>query len=294
MYEKGEVAVIDTTGSFSPVRFRDVLVFRLEARSQRDSYQHFGDVYEQNQSKMGQTRDKQVEQATSMLDRVKVMRVFDFAGVIEAVGEVREMKERSSLDTKKSTGATIRERHEVCDSEEELDQDEFLPKTPGSDVGNTSVGTIGMIIVDTIANVVSSAMNKGQIHGQALLSSFMHSFQSFTIQHHICTIVINSVVGTSLSSNRQYQRQPEENVSIFSSTMGKPALGKNFAYLIDTSILMSVVPKTSQDATVAFTDGPDAPFTKALVLEVLKDRCGSREGRWAAFQIATGVKLVPC
>ena len=284
----GEVAVIDTTGSFSPLRLRDVLAFRLEARSQRENYQQDGYTYEQNQVRNSQNKDLQVEQATSMLDRVKVMRVFDFAGFVEAIGEVRETREKSSLETGTFKGVNTRDRHEVCDSEDESDQGDSLQKD------HRTVGTIGMIIVDTVANVVSSAMTKNQSHGQALVTSFMHSLQHLTARHQICSILINTVVGVNSSRDQKYQRRPEEHVSIFSSTVGKPALGKNFACLIDTSILISFVPQTSEDATIAFENNPDAPFTKACVLEVLKDRCGTREGRWAAFQIATGVKLVGC
>jgi len=286
--------VIDTTGSFSPLRLRDVLAFRLEARVQRDRYQQSGFVYENKSSRNEENRTELIDQATSMLDRVKVMRVFDFAGVVEAVAEVKETRERSSQREYMPKDPKTRTRDEVHDSEEEIDDDDTpsvntLPKTR-----KAANGTIGMIIVDTITNVVSSVMSRSQVHGQALLASFMRSLHHLITHYHICTILTNAVVGVNPTKNPEYQRRAEEHVSIFSSTLGKPALGKSYTYLIDTSILISAVPKTNEDAVIASRSNLEAPFRKALVIEVVKDRFGAREGRWAPFEIVTGVKLVPC
>ncbi|KAL6713272.1 hypothetical protein ACLMJK_008737 [Lecanora helva] len=300
--EGGEVALIDTTGSFSPLRLRDVLAFRLEARRQRDNYRHSGYMYESNQSKEAGESDELSDQATSMLDRVKVMRVFDFAGVVEAVGEVREMIEQSYLSAEKSEHARAARKHEIQDSEEELDDDnddddneEGEPSRKAAlNLQEPAVRGIGMIIVDTIANVVNSVMSKSQVQGQALLASFMRSFQYLVARSHICAILVNAVVGVNSTKNSDYRTYADEHASVFSSTLGKPALGKSFSYTIDTSILMSVVPKTSADATIEMGDRPGLPYEKALVIEILKDRYGAREGRWVAFQIDGGIKLVPC
>lgn len=80
----------------------------------------------------------------------------------------------------------------------------------------------------------------------------------------------------------------------FSSILGKPAPEKTLTFLIDTSIFLSTVSKTSDDATIAFGGGGEASlYQKALIIEVLKDRCGTREGRWVAFEIASEVEIVP-
>ena len=277
-YKLGEVAFIDTTGSFSPLRLRNVLAYRLEAKIQHNSYQETGYMYEKRTSALESSKEAMIEKATSMLDRVKVMRVFDFAGVVEAISEVNELMEEVG-----------KRSDEIGDSQEELDgEDEGLK---GSD---SRSNPIGMVILDTITNLVSAMMAKSQVQGQALLASFMRSLHHLTSRHHICTILTNSAVGKNSSNNPEYQRGPREDVSIFSSTMGKPALGKTFTYLIDTSVFLSTVPKTSDDATIAFGDGGQATsYQKALILEVLKDRCGTREGRWAAFELADDIRIVP-
>ena len=95
------------------------------------------------------------------------------------------------------------------------------------------------------------------------------------------------------SGNLGYARRAEDNVSIFASTSGKPALGRTYACLIDTSVFMSSIPETKDDAEVAFGgDGRDTSnWRNVAVLEVLKDRNGTQEGRWAAFQLINGIEL---
>lgn len=249
-------------------------------------------MYENTPSKGEDNRAEPIQEATSMLDRIKVMRVFDFAGVVEAVGEVRETRERWSLDTKVSTD-TKAGRTEIHDSEEELDYESAPLTTSAKDVEKVFDESVGMIIIDTFTNVVNSMMSKSQVHGQALLASFIRSFHHLTSHYHICTILTNAVVGINPKKNPEYQWRADEHVSIFSSTLGKPALGKTLTYVVDTSILMSILPKTGKDAAVAFGNNPDSSFGRALVLEVIKDKRGAREGRWAAFEIVDAVKLVP-
>ena len=287
------------------MRLRNVLAYRLEGMIQRNSYRESGYMYEKRTSALGKSQEAVAEKATSMLDRVKVMRVFDLAGAVEAIGEIKElmMEERVRKVEKPPVVGFAKRKGEIGDSEEELDEEDGESQAePGRESVNLSdlqniephSGPIGMVIFDTITNVVSAMMAKSQVQGQALLASFMRSLHHLTSRHHICTILTNAAVGRNISNNPEYQHGPREDVSIFSSTMGKPALGKTFTYLIDTSIFLSTVPKTSDDAAIAFGGEEKATlYQKAHILEVLKDRCGTREGRWAAFEIAAEVKIVP-
>ena len=254
-------------------------------------------MYEKAPLNAKEAKQQFIDEATAMLDRVKVMRVFDLAGVIEAVGEVGEMRGRESRVAEKAGAvATRRARDEIGDSEEDPDKEDDDPVKPAAAERCQEVDSqVSIIVIDTITNVVSSLMSTSQTQGQALLESFMRSLHHLTSRHHICTILTNAAVGLTSSNNPVYRRRPEDSVSVFSSTMGKPALGKTFTYLIDTSVFLSVVPKTVNDAAIAFGDrGDGVSFRKAFILEVLKDRCGTRGGRWAAFEILDEVKLVPC
>jgi len=100
------------------------------------------------------------------------------------------------------------------------------------------------------------------------------------------------MVGVQTSSNLQYRRRPEENVSIFASIIGKPALGRTFAHLVDTSILLLTIPEIRRDAERAYgIDRRDADYLSAGVLEVLTDRNGSQAERWAVFHITDGINI---
>ena len=258
-------------------------------------------MYEKRTSRLENSKETMIEEATAMLDRVKVMRVFDFAGVVEAISEVNELMEAMTLKAdSRPVEASEQRKDEIVDSEEDPDEEDEEPQRHSQHEtdhlhGNEAhSGPIGMIIIDSITNVVSAMMVKSQVQGQALLASFMRSLQHLTSRCHVCTILTNAAVGKNPSRNPSYQHGPREDVSIFSSTMGKPALGKTFTFLIDTSVFLSTVPKTSDDAFIAFGGGEKVPsYQKALIFEVLRDRCGNREGRWAAFEIAAEVKLMP-
>ena len=233
-----------------------------------------------------------MKEAMGMLDRVKVMRVFDLAGVAEAIGEVGRMIEiaKSSIEQGNAHGGG---RSEIGDSEDEADADGLAEvKAPSQ---KKSIALIGMVIIDTITNVVSAMISQNQTQGQALLASLMRSLSHLTSLNHLCTILTNAAVGVNPSNKSGYYRRLNDNVSVFASTKGKPALGKMFTYLIDTSIFLSRVPKTTADAVAAYGNMSRADtWTNALVIEVLKDRKSGREGRWAAFEIVSSVKLLPC
>ncbi len=253
-------------------------------------------MFERTGPNANDTNDTEVvEEATSMLDRVKVMRVFDFAGMVEAIGEVSERFDEFSNKKTASRAVTEQEKHEICDSEDELENEDDVPVSKESpNLLDGQAEQTGMIIIDTITNPVSSAMSKSHVQGQALLATFMRSLGHLTRRHHVCTILTNAAVGLNRSENPDHQRRSAENVAIFASTLGKPAIGKAFTYLIDTSIFLSAVPKSRNDAAIAYGERHQGQtWQEALVLEVLKDRCGPREGRWTAFQISSDVKLVP-
>ncbi|KAL9098238.1 MAG: hypothetical protein Q9163_006069 [Psora crenata] len=283
----GEVVFIDTAGSCSPIRLRDVLVSRLNPHPPEKTA---------GAGRLGDGED--IKEANSVLDRVKVMRVFDLAGIAEAVSEVADIIERDAPVVNIGPGGRpIRSGpRQISDSEDELAEAEDSEIEPQVlDKTRTAPPYACMVIIDAITNVVSSAVAKNQLQGQALLASLMRTLQQLTCRHHICTIIVNGAVGMQASRHPEYQRRPNDCVSIFASTLAKPALGKTFSYHVDTSVFLSIVPKTKQDATSAYGGllGPQ-DWRRAVVLEVLKDKTGAGEGRWAAFEIVSNIKLVPC
>ena len=120
----------------------------------------------------------------------------------------------------------------------------------------------------------------------------MRSLRHLTTRQQICTITSNAVVGLVLSKTQLYQQRPEENASIFYSTTGKPALGKSFTYLIDTSIMLSSLPKTAEDAESAYGDNIQGRKPQyCSIFEVLHDKNGNRAEKWVAFDIIDGLEL---
>lgn len=107
----------------------------------------------------------------------------------------------------------------------------------------------------------------------------------------MCTLILNAAVGLH-PQNTQHHRRPDDQVSIFASVSGKPALGKHFSYLIDTSIFLFTLPRSKDDADTAYGDAGDSKrFGEVGLIEVLKDRHGGREGRWGAFTVKRGTEL---
>lgn len=98
-------------------------------------------------------------------------------------------------------------------------------------------------------------------------------------------------VGLEPSSNPKYQRKSENNASIFASVLGKPALGRIYRHHIDTSVFLSFIPETQEDAEMAYGGAHAAKWKKVSVCEVLSDRFGGREGQWASFEIVDEVRI---
>ena len=126
-----------------------------------------------------------------MLNRVSYTRVFDLAGVVEAVDEVAKSWEAQAQQKNKTIKArpgVIEDSEEEEEEEEEEDKGEgegdetnqsllnendqnTLETTDqqagGQDGMNTQeIVSIDMIVIDTIANVVSSVMSKSQVQGK--------------------------------------------------------------------------------------------------------------------------------
>jgi len=112
--------------------------------------------------------------------------------------------------------------------------------------------------------------------GHALLTTFLRSLHHLTRTHHLSTLLLNSAVATQHPPLSGRQVDETSNVSIFTSTLGKPALGKTYAYLLDTSLFLTRGPSGDERSRGREED--------TVVLEVLYDRFGPREGRWVALR----------
>ncbi|KAH6875656.1 hypothetical protein BKA58DRAFT_125827 [Alternaria rosae] len=137
-YENSTAAVVDTTGNFDVLRLYTLIVAQL---SQRPDLQ--ASLRTSLNLGPGATTE---DLAAKVLDRVKIMRVFDFVGVREAIGEIRDGIEKkkdvesaSITEEKEATLPTEEpvqrktpiekvpvKRTYVADSEDEEDDEEML------------------------------------------------------------------------------------------------------------------------------------------------------------------------
>ncbi|KAI4176848.1 MAG: hypothetical protein LQ348_005924 [Seirophora lacunosa] len=239
-----------------------------------------------------------MEKSPLLLEQMELerQRVFDFAGVVEAVSEFSANVDESAItNDEKLDENGHKGPRSIADSEDEamddLSAEQEIKAWTEEKLNTLKKPAANMLVIDNIANVLGSMMTKSQVQGHALLANFMRSLHQLTRRRHICTLILNAAVGLR-SQNTQYHRRPEDQVSVFASTTGKPGLGKHFSYLVDTSIFLSTLPRSKDDAEVAYGDARESrKYDEVGVIEVLKDRYGGREGRWSAFVVEAGIEL---
>lgn len=134
-------------------------------------------MYERQVPTSEPSDESTLDEATSMLDRVKVMRVFDFSGLAEAVGEVAEACDdagshfRGFADVQKARKFSVADSEEEIDEEDELQDEQSESSQRGTDKASLRPVSeqrdrIGMLFVDTVANIIGMAMAKSQAQGE--------------------------------------------------------------------------------------------------------------------------------
>jgi hypothetical protein len=161
-----QAAVIDTSGSFDVLRLHRSFMLRLQTQKRRGIFD--GDLE---------------SVAEAALERVKIMRVFDFVGVSEAVNELGAEMKAPQFTATSSPGPQLEEtvRREVPDSEDEDDEmlfdSEVRNAVPAKVENNTkqssedSEAKLGLILVDNIAHAVSPLLKTNYAQGQLILRS---------------------------------------------------------------------------------------------------------------------------
>ena len=160
---KSEAVVIDTTGSFSPLRLRDVIVERMGGGST-------------DRGVRKKSREMVEEEAMRMLDRVRIMRVFDLAGVLEAVSEIIGIWEVHERETAERREKVRRMEWGIASSQDGEEEEESVKNLlresgeEGREMEEEEKGCITMIIIDNITNVVNAEISKSQVRGKLPIS----------------------------------------------------------------------------------------------------------------------------
>lgn len=274
-----EATIVDTTNSFDVRRLHKRLVFGLQERNNGD--------------------DAKAE-AVQVLERVRIMKAFDFVGMTECVAELRESLEtREQKKSQPEPEPVSREpktsipRGTVGDSEDEDDMLDDIepvslekPPPPSTKLAEPEDTPLEgrpqhLLVIDNITYVASPIIKNSHVQGQALLATFMQSLAHLTRAHDTCTLLHNAVI------TYQPKSTTEPTPSIFSPCALRPALGKSFAYLLDMHLLLHRVPLTAADAKSVYAAHSAIPKSNqkmASVLEVLQDRHSDRVGHWSAFK----------
>ena len=113
--------------------------------------------------------------------------------------------------------------------------------------------------------------------GQASIARLGRSLNSLVKEHGICVLLLNAVVSVGQTDAG---RAPAEEQMV----MGKPALGKRYAEVVDLSIYVS----SNASASRSSEDEENV-----RTFEIIEDHGGHREGKWCQFQ-TDGISLYPC
>lgn len=198
--------MIDATGTFDVSRLHQAIVFHLKAQNaaKQALYENVEDLAEQ------------------ALESVKIMRVFDFVGVSEAINELRaELQASPEIPADQPRNAGL--PRQIPDSEGEDNDDDMLldiPAEPGAlDKVASSEQVVsknvkfGLILIDNIAHVVNPLLKSNYAQGipilPRLIESLLTRLRSSALHYvHALTITPDRKV-----SNQHNPRQHSRNAT---------------------------------------------------------------------------------
>ena len=107
-----------------------------------------------------------------MLERVRLSRVFDFPGVAEAIGEFGGRLEENDRSDKATSNGEFERAGQVVNNDDEAKSslssdvdDKAIKNTTMAKAEAAQSLPASMIVIDNIANVAGSIMNKSQSQG---------------------------------------------------------------------------------------------------------------------------------
>ncbi|KAF2403615.1 P-loop containing nucleoside triphosphate hydrolase protein [Trichodelitschia bisporula] len=304
-----QATVIDSVGTFDVFRLQEVVLSRL-----RDMGQH--DETKQTHTDAGVTTERVPED--EILDRVKLMRVFDIEGLLEALDELKTETESALDDLRKlRNDAATDKQLEIPDSEDEGDEmlfDEVSPLEPSpSDMTNLpgeAAAKEGLLVIDNITSVINPLLKRNYVQAQAQLTEVLRALSQLARSSNMCILLINTAMSprsnhtVSVKKSTQMLDHPSpeemsslssqlESISIFESATVRPALGKTLSNAVDLYLLAHMLPKHKRDADMFYNTELGSKHRAELVniLEVLSDRWDQRVGNFGAFTVKGGIQL---
>jgi hypothetical protein len=254
--------IIDTSLSFDVRKLYKLLLVRLKGEAEAN------------------------ERAMEALDRLKIMKVFDFEGLTDSIVELRDSLEGIPSNPDPQAKLTPPPRGTIGDSE---DEDEMLdsPSPPADLQGPISkknpaheVLASNLLLIDSISHVAGPMMRNRYVEGQALLVSFMRSLNHLTTRHQLLTLLLNDATAKT--------NIKDDSPSIFSTCKIMPALGRSFEHILDTHLLIHRASAKVASNQPGHQAGGESGERLVSVAEMLRDRHSGAYGRWAAFTTDEG------
>ncbi|KEQ84751.1 hypothetical protein M438DRAFT_354781 [Aureobasidium pullulans EXF-150] len=202
--------------------------------------------------------------ATSTLDRVKIMRVFDFEGVVEGLNELIDDLEGRNVP-----------KNTIGDSQEEA-EDEMLDVGSEEKVEEEKKEQAGMVLINNLSQVLGLLLKNNYAQGQATLTTLVRRLRNTAKEHNLCIILLSWSVTYG---------SDQERVSIFESIKARPGLGKSLGYLVDTQLLIDAIPRTAK--------GKGAASDMVNVIEVIYSGGNHQAGKFGVFDITVDGEINP-
>ncbi|THW06635.1 hypothetical protein D6D26_01431, partial [Aureobasidium pullulans] len=205
-----------------------------------------------------------VKLATSTLDRVKIMRVFDFEGVVEGLNELIDDLEGRNVP-----------KNTIGDSQEEA-EDEMLDVGSEEKVEEEKKEQAGMVLINNLSQVLGLLLKNNYAQGQATLTTLVRRLRNTAKEHNLCIVLLSWSVTYG---------SDQERVSIFESIKARPGLGKSLGYLVDTQLLIDAIPRKAK--------GKGAASDMVNVIEVIYSGGNHQAGKFGVFDITIDGEINP-
>ncbi|TIA09451.1 hypothetical protein D6C80_08617 [Aureobasidium pullulans] len=215
-------------------------------------------------SKSNHNHEANVKLATSTLDRVKIMRVFDFEGVVEGLSELIDDLEGRNVP-----------KNTIGDSQEEA-EDEMLDVGSEEKVEEEKKEQAGMVLINNLSQVLGLLLKNNYAQGQATLTTLVRRLRNTAKEHNLCIILLSWSVTYGCD---------QERVSIFESIKARPGLGKSLGYLVDTQLLIDAIPRKAKENGAA--------SDMVNVIEVIYSGGNHQAGKFGVFDITVDGEINP-
>ncbi|GAM84376.1 hypothetical protein ANO11243_023700 [Dothideomycetidae sp. 11243] len=257
-------------------------------------------------------------EAKSLLERVRIMRVFDVEGLFEALSEVRSTFHGIHVDGNTGSDTIAGLRSTIPDSQMAIDapeNDDLLAERAAAkhvvaEEAPISLSTTPhLLILDELSSLLMPIQRTDPTHASALLSTLMRSLRHLAQANNTACIIASSAQSARASSPKRGPLErnsapPPPSPSIFASCTARPSFAKAMD-AADVHLLVHRLPKTVEDARAVYgvsasdTHGfgeaeSSVPPSKEKrrrdvkwvnCVEVLRDRHGGRKGRFAFFAV---------